>query len=89
MDEVDIEFVCGEPNSWQTNLFVPDPRDSQPEYGVFSSKQKVNSITELHSYSIDVNDERITWSIDGRVVRTLTEGELRQAYYIYSLLNEI
>ncbi|KAJ6591625.1 glycoside hydrolase [Mycena vulgaris] len=74
-DELDIEFVCGEPDSWQTNLFVQDPRNPRPEYGIFSSKEKVDNITKLHSYSIDVNAERIAWSIDGQVVRTLAKDK--------------
>ncbi|KAJ6610234.1 glycoside hydrolase family 16 protein [Mycena sp. CBHHK59/15] len=65
-DEVDIEFICGEPTKWQTNLFVPDPRDTQPAYGVFSSKEDVDSITKTHSYSIDFNRERIAWALTGR-----------------------
>ncbi|KAJ7091321.1 glycoside hydrolase family 16 protein [Mycena belliarum] len=74
-DEIDVELVCGEPNSWQTNLFVPDPRNAKPEYGVFSSKEGVNNIAALHAYSIDVSAERIVWSLDGRVVRTLPKDQ--------------
>ncbi|KAJ7876789.1 concanavalin A-like lectin/glucanase [Mycena leptocephala] len=74
-DEVDIEFICAEPSSWQTNIFVSDPRESRPEYGVFNSKEPVDSITNLHTYSIDVNRERISWSLDGRVVRTLARDQ--------------
>ncbi|KAJ6581445.1 glycoside hydrolase [Mycena capillaripes] len=74
-DEIDVELICGEPTSWQTNLFVQDPRESGPEYGVFNSKEKVNSITELHAYSIEMDPEKISWSLDGRVVRTLAKDQ--------------
>ncbi|KAJ7155458.1 glycoside hydrolase family 16 protein [Mycena crocata] len=82
-DEVDVEFVCGEPNSWQTNLFVPDPRDSKPEYGVFSSREQVDNIEKLHLYSIDVNAERISWSLDGRVVRTLNKDKCTKNGFLH------
>ncbi|KAJ7252750.1 concanavalin A-like lectin/glucanase [Mycena haematopus] len=74
-DEVDIEFVCAEPTSWQTNVFVSDPRSPKPLYGVFSSKEKVDNITFLHSYSIEVTPERILWSLDGEVIRTLAKDQ--------------
>ncbi|KAJ7180633.1 glycoside hydrolase family 16 protein [Mycena filopes] len=74
-DELDIEFVCGEPTSWQTNLFVCDPRDSAPEYGVFSEKQTVDSIAKVHAYSIEVTADNIYWSLDGKVVRTLAKDK--------------
>ncbi|KAJ7668360.1 glycoside hydrolase family 16 protein [Mycena rosella] len=83
LDEIDIEFVCGEPDSWQTNLFVADPRDSRPEYGVFSSKQKVDSVTKLHSYSIDINGEKITWSIDNMIVKTLAKNECTRNGFLH------
>lgn len=30
---------------------------------------------EMHSYSIDWTEERIEWSVDGRVVRTIRPGK--------------
>ncbi|KAJ7760520.1 glycoside hydrolase family 16 protein [Mycena metata] len=74
-DEIDIEFVCSEPTEWQTNLFVSDPRDSGPEYGVFSEKEKVDSIVKMHPYSIEVTPEKIFWSLDGKAVRTLAKDK--------------
>ncbi|KAF7370643.1 Glycoside hydrolase family 16 protein [Mycena sanguinolenta] len=74
-DEIDIEHVCAEPKSWQTNVFVPGPRDPQPLYNTFSSKETVDSITFLHSYSIEVTPENILWSLDGRVVRALPKDQ--------------
>ncbi|KAJ7606177.1 hypothetical protein DFH06DRAFT_1348263 [Mycena polygramma] len=37
LDEIDVELICGERDSWQTNLFVQDPSKSRPEYGMFSA----------------------------------------------------
>ncbi|KAJ7765378.1 glycoside hydrolase [Mycena maculata] len=74
-DEIDIEILTARPNSWQTNVFVTDPQNPDPQYGVWSSKEEVQSITDFHSYTIDVNPQRINWSLDGEVVRTLARGE--------------
>ncbi|KAJ7890582.1 concanavalin A-like lectin/glucanase [Mycena olivaceomarginata] len=35
-----------------------------PEYGVFSTKEKVDDITVSHEYSIEVTSESISWSLD-------------------------
>ncbi|KAJ7449671.1 concanavalin A-like lectin/glucanase domain-containing protein [Mycena latifolia] len=83
LDEIDIEIVCGETDSWQTNIFVPDPRVTRPEYGVFSSKESVDSIADLHSYSIDVNTDRIAWSLDGHIVRTLTKDQCTRNGFLH------
>ncbi|KAF8216441.1 concanavalin A-like lectin/glucanase domain-containing protein [Mycena galopus ATCC 62051] len=77
-DEIDIEFVCGEPKFWQTNLFVSDPQEHGPDYNVFSSKETLpdnTSIADFHEYSIEVNSESISWSFDGQVVRTLWKSQ--------------
>ncbi|KAJ6493589.1 glycoside hydrolase family 16 protein [Mycena vitilis] len=75
LDEVDVELICGERDSWQTNLFVQDPNKSRPEYGMFSSKEKVDDISKTHAFSIEVDANNISWGIDGRVVRTLTKDQ--------------
>ncbi|KAJ7334087.1 glycoside hydrolase family 16 protein [Mycena albidolilacea] len=74
-DEIDIEYICSEPHTWQTNVFVTDPREPEPEYGVFSTKENVDSITVLHEYSIEVTSESISWSLDRNVVRRLLKSE--------------
>ncbi|CAK5274035.1 unnamed protein product, partial [Mycena citricolor] len=70
-DEIDVELICGDPDTWQTNLFVADPRDSKPEYGVFSSKEAVDNINDVHAYSIEMSPDAVHWSLDGHAVRTL------------------
>jgi beta-glucanase (GH16 family) len=74
-DEIDIEYICSEPHTWQTNVFVTDPREPEPEYGVFSTKEKVDDITVPHEYSIEVTSESISWSLDRNVVRRLLKCE--------------
>lgn len=80
-DEIDVELLGGDPAHWQTNIFVPEPKDAQPLWGVFSSIESVpaekssgGSIKDFHKYSIDWNSERIIWGVDGKSVRTLTKG---------------
>lgn len=74
-DEIDIEILGGKPKEWQTNVFVPTPKNPGPMYNVFSSTESIDgSITTLHSYSVDLNSDRIVWSVDGKIARTLTKG---------------
>ncbi|KAJ2972406.1 hypothetical protein NUW54_g12274 [Trametes sanguinea] len=77
-DEIDIELVGGDPKHWQTNVFAPSPRDDQPLYGVFGEIDDYphgqKSVEATHSYTIDWNEDRVQWSVDGAVVRTLHKG---------------
>lgn len=76
-DEMDIELLGGDRTHWQTNMFAPSPKDTQPLWGVFSSVEDVprgGSVSEFHSYSIDWSPERIVWGVDGESVRTLRKG---------------
>ena len=71
-------MLGGDPSHWQTNVFVPAPRDKQPLYGVFGSIEDIPgtkpSIQDFHQYAIDWDAKRIEWSIDGKMVRTLKNG---------------
>ncbi|KAF7308482.1 Glycoside hydrolase family 16 protein [Mycena chlorophos] len=70
-DEIDIEFVCEKYQTWETNIFV-EPPNSPPEYNLhFSSNETVDNISNIHSYTIDLDANRIQWSLDGVVARTL------------------
>lgn len=80
-DEIDIELLGGDPAHWQTNVFAPSPRDTQPLWGVFGSVEDVPagtmsdaSIHDFHKYSIDWSADRIVWAVDGKTVRTLPRG---------------
>lgn len=77
-DEIDIEMLGGDPSHWQTNVFVPAPKDKEPLYGVFGSIEDVPgakpSIQDFHQYTIDWDAKKIEWSVDGKTVRTLKKG---------------
>ncbi|GLB41786.1 putative glycosyl hydrolases family 16 [Lyophyllum shimeji] len=86
-DEIDVELLGGDPAHWQTNMFAPRPSDLLPLWGVFGSTEDVPegkpTIADMHTYTIDWNEDRITWGIDGNTVRTLKKenainnGEIR------------
>jgi beta-glucanase (GH16 family) len=70
-DEIDWEFVGGETNSAQSNVFYKGIE----EYGVRSGKHNVGGqISEMKEYTIDWNSQRIQWLIDGKVVRTYAKN---------------
>ncbi|KAI0351873.1 concanavalin A-like lectin/glucanase [Trametes cingulata] len=81
-DEIDVELVGGDPQHWQTNVFAPAAQDKQPLYGVFGEIEDYahapKNVKETHSYTIDWNAERIQWSVDGSVVRTLRKGDTKK-----------
>ncbi|KAF8892059.1 glycoside hydrolase family 16 protein [Infundibulicybe gibba] len=81
-DEIDIEILGGDPSHWQTNLFAPPSTNSRSMYGVFSSRQGFHepgqNIAELHKYTIDWNQDRITWAVDGEVKQTITKEQTRR-----------
>ncbi|KAI8974592.1 concanavalin A-like lectin/glucanase [Trametes punicea] len=81
-DEIDIELVGGDPKHWQTNVFAPAPHDDQPLYGVFGEIEDYphsqNSVNKTHAYTIDWNEERVQWSVDGTEVRTLRKADTKK-----------
>ncbi|CDO68170.1 hypothetical protein BN946_scf184938.g22 [Trametes cinnabarina] len=81
-DEIDIELVGGDPKHWQTNVFAPSPRDEQPLFGVFGQIENYlseeKSVDATHSYTIDWNEDRIQWSVDGSLIRTLHKGDTKK-----------
>ncbi|KAI0689494.1 concanavalin A-like lectin/glucanase [Cytidiella melzeri] len=77
-DEIDIELLGGDPRHWQSNIFTTSPKDQQPLWGVFGEIEdlpKNSDIDSTHNYTIDWNEERIVWSVDGSVVRTLHKSQ--------------
>ncbi|KAF7308814.1 Glycoside hydrolase family 16 protein [Mycena kentingensis (nom. inval.)] len=75
LDEIDMEHICAEHNSFQTNMFS-EPPGAQPEYNLgFSAKHGVDNIARQHSYSIAIDSQQIKWALDGAVVRTLQRGD--------------
>ncbi|TDL19762.1 concanavalin A-like lectin/glucanase [Rickenella mellea] len=75
-DEIDVELVGGDPHRWQSNIYAPKSSDKQPLWGVFGGVHAVGgTIGEFHKYSIEWNESEITWSVDGRVVRSLSASK--------------
>ncbi|KAI0046721.1 glycoside hydrolase family 16 protein [Auriscalpium vulgare] len=80
-DEIDVELVGGDQTNWQTNVYAPSPSDKEPLWGVFGEIENLparGSIADMHQYTIDWSAERIVWSVDGRVVRTLRPEDTRK-----------
>ena len=73
-----MELLGGDLKHWQTNVYAPSPKDTQPLWGVFGKVHDVTkppSVVEFHNYTIDWNEERIVWSVDGKATRTLKASE--------------
>ncbi|KAF8519666.1 glycoside hydrolase family 16 protein [Gautieria morchelliformis] len=81
-DEIDIEMIGGDADHWQSNVYAPSPSDTQPLWGVFGKIQDLprspSTIASVHAYTIDWNADRIIWSVDGIVVRTLEPHQTRK-----------
>jgi len=85
-DEIDVEILGGDPTHWQTNVFRPAPGEAEPLYGVFGGVESYPNGTtaSTHTYAVDWSPERIVWSVDGQVSRTLTPDQtLRNGYRHY------
>ncbi|KAI9007271.1 concanavalin A-like lectin/glucanase domain-containing protein [Gaertneriomyces semiglobifer] len=67
-DEIDWETVGNDPNNIQTNIFYKGIL----EYGKHGDIHPVQDIGAFHTYEIDWKSSGLTFSIDGRVVRTVT-----------------
>ncbi|PCH44069.1 glycoside hydrolase family 16 protein [Wolfiporia cocos MD-104 SS10] len=80
-DEIDVELLGGDPTHWQTNVYAPSPKDSQPLWGVFGEIEdytKGGTVSQAHEYTVDWNEERIVWSVDGVVMRTLKKDQTQE-----------
>ncbi|GBE86146.1 glycoside hydrolase family 16 protein [Sparassis crispa] len=77
-DEIDVELLGGSPSHWQSNIFAENPQDTQPLFGIFGEIEDYSgsgTIAQNHSYTIDWNADRIVWSVDGQVIRTLGKDQ--------------
>ncbi|KZT07376.1 glycoside hydrolase family 16 protein [Laetiporus sulphureus 93-53] len=77
-DEIDVELLGGDPSHWQTNVYASSPEDEQPLWGVFGEIEYYThggTVEDTHAYTIDWNDERIVWSVDGTAVRTIKKDQ--------------
>lgn len=82
-DEIDIEILGGDPSHWQTNVFRPAPGEAEPLYGVFGGIEFYPKGTagSTHTYVVDWSPERIVWSVDGQIARTLTPDQTLHGEY--------
>lgn len=69
LDEIDMEFFGGGVNQMQSNFFSKGDTTTydRGEYHLMSE----NPRTDYHNYTLDWNEESLTWYIDGEAVRTL------------------
>lgn len=69
LDEIDIEMVGGDTMNFQSNFFSKGDTTTytRGEYHTASS----SVVSEFHTYTIEMTEDEVTWSLDGTVVRTL------------------
>lgn len=73
-DEIDIEFVGGHPNRFESNYFW----GQDIIYTVNGGKHSVsspNGIADIHEYTINWTPERLEWYLDGNLVRTKLQAD--------------
>ena len=69
LDEIDIELFGGDGYEFQLNYFSKGDTTTydRGEYHATSS----NPLQNFHTYTLDWTKDSLTWSLDGKVVRTL------------------
>ncbi|KAL1991009.1 hypothetical protein VTN49DRAFT_5513 [Thermomyces lanuginosus] len=72
LDEIDWEFLGGEPDTVQTNYFSKGDTSSYDREQTFAAP---SNNKQFHTYTVDWTAERIVWLIDGTPVRTLKAAE--------------
>ncbi|KAJ6263733.1 Beta-glucanase [Drechslerella dactyloides] len=77
LDEIDLEWLGGQPNNLQTNFFSKGRQDVYTNGGNHNVNDAVGA---FHTYTIDWTTDRIIWSIDGAAVRTLTRASAGDFY---------
>lgn len=69
-DEIDFEFVGTDINAVQSNYYFQGITD----YGNEENLTVSNSVS-THTYEVDWTPEQLTWSVDGKVLRTLNKND--------------
>ena len=70
-DEIDFELITNIPDKFQTNIYSNEPLGTgHPILLAYNS----GSITEYHTYEIQWQPNRVSWFVDGNLVRTETEN---------------
>lgn len=77
LDEIDWEWLGGDSEQVQTNYFGKGQTTSYDRAEFHADPDNSGS---FHTYTIDWTSDKITWSIDGNEVRTLTPGESNNQY---------
>lgn len=69
-DEIDFEIVTSEPDAVMTNVYKNEPLGAgYPEFYVYDS----GTITDFHIYEIIWEKNKVSWIVDGNIVRIETE----------------
>jgi len=70
-DEIDFELMTNSPNGVQTNIYGNEELGKgHPEFVTFSN----GSITDYHVYEIKWLPNKVSWFVDGNLVRTNTSN---------------
>ena len=70
-DEIDFELITNIPDKFQTNIYSNEPLgEGHPILHSYNS----GSITDYHTYEIEWQPNRVSWFVDGNLVRTETEN---------------
>jgi hypothetical protein len=69
-DEIDFEFVTSVPNAIMTNSYSNEPLGAgHPEFTYYDS----GTVTDYHTYEIKWETDKVSWFVDGRLVREDTD----------------
>lgn len=75
-DEIDWEFTTADPTNTQTNVFGMQT-NRQPKT---LNQTAPWTVEDVHVYGIDWQPEELKWSIDGKVVRTISANASKGWY---------
>lgn len=65
-DEIDFEFLTNEPNGVQTNIYSNEPLGTgHPQFITYTTE----IITDYHTYEIKWQPTKVSWFVDGNLVR--------------------
>ncbi|KAF9329693.1 hypothetical protein BG006_007255 [Podila minutissima] len=84
-DEIDYEWVGKQPNEVQSNYYWNTPPTMDPKDIDYSHSRRqdvgINLSQEYQTYTIEWLPDRLTWFINGQVVRTLLKSEVNGTQY--------
>ncbi|KAG0021903.1 hypothetical protein BGZ82_011175 [Podila clonocystis] len=84
-DEIDYEWVGKQPNEVQSNYYWNTPPTMDPKDIDYSHSRRqyvgINLSQEYQTYTIEWLPDRLTWLINGQVVRTVLKSEVNGTQY--------